>query len=159
MLEVIGAAPGSHTDVDWHKTWRESPEYKEVHRELDQMKDELPQITQPSATPDDRASFREFAAPFGIQQWEVTKRVFEQYWRTPSYIYSKFSLCVFSVRIYYAIASTSGCTLKYMYRHSSSASRSSRPVPASRSSRTRCSRFSCSLPFSDSLYSRSCRTL
>jgi ATP-binding cassette, subfamily G (WHITE), member 2, PDR len=99
MLEVIGAAPGSHTDIDWQKTWRESPEYKEVHRNLNQMKDELPHITQPSATPDDKASFREFAAPFGVQQWEVTKRVFEQYWRTPSYIYSKASLCIFSVHL------------------------------------------------------------
>jgi ATP-binding cassette, subfamily G (WHITE), member 2, PDR len=98
MLEVIGAAPGSHTDINWHKTWRESPEYQKVHDELDRLKEELPKVTQPSSSTDDRASFREFAAPFGAQQWEVTKRVFEQYWRTPSYIYSKASLCIFSVR-------------------------------------------------------------
>lgn len=97
MLEVIGAAPGSHTDIDWHKTWRESPEYKEVHRHLDQLKEELPRTTQPSSSKDDKASFREFAAPALVQQWEVGKRVFEQYWRTPSYIYSKASLCIFSV--------------------------------------------------------------
>ncbi|KAF8851269.1 putative ABC transporter [Acephala macrosclerotiorum] len=96
MLEVIGAAPGTHTDIDWHKTWRSSQEYQDVHHELDRLKRELPAKTQPSATPDDKASFREFAAPFGVQQWEVTKRVFEQYWRTPSYIYSKTALCVFS---------------------------------------------------------------
>ncbi len=97
MLEVIGAAPGTHTDIDWYQTWRDSPEYKEVHRELDRLKEELPQITQPSASIDDKASFREFAAPFLQQQWEVSKRVFEQYWRTPSYIYSKAALCIFSV--------------------------------------------------------------
>jgi ATP-binding cassette subfamily G (WHITE) protein 2 (PDR) len=97
MLEVIGAAPGSHTDIDWYQTWRDSPEYKEVHRELDRLKEELPQITTPSSSVNDKASFREFAAPFAVQQWEVGKRVFEQYWRTPSYIYSKASLCVFSV--------------------------------------------------------------
>jgi ATP-binding cassette subfamily G (WHITE) protein 2 (PDR) len=96
MLEVIGAAPGSHTDVDWHQTWRDSPEYQEVHRELDRLKETRPKETEPSATPDDKASFREFAAPFAVQQWEVTKRVFEQYWRTPSYIYSKASLCIFA---------------------------------------------------------------
>ncbi|KAE8446223.1 hypothetical protein EG329_012448 [Mollisiaceae sp. DMI_Dod_QoI] len=96
MLEVIGAAPGSHTDIDWHQTWRDSPEYKDVHHELDRLKAELPQITQPAASAHDKASFREFAAPFGVQQWEVTKRVFEQYWRTPSYIYSKASLCIFA---------------------------------------------------------------
>ena len=97
MLEVIGAAPGTHTDIDWYQTWRNSPEYKEVHQELDRLKEELPQITQPSTSVDDKASFREFAAPFAVQQWETGKRVFEQYWRTPSYIYSKASLCVFSV--------------------------------------------------------------
>ena len=97
MLEVIGAAPGSHTDIDWHQTWRDSPEYKEVHRELDNLKEELPQITQLPSSSDDKASFREFAAPFAVQQWEVAKRVFQQYWRTPSYIYSKISLCVGSV--------------------------------------------------------------
>jgi ABC-type multidrug transport system permease subunit/ABC-type multidrug transport system ATPase subunit len=97
MLEVIGAAPGSHTDIDWYQTWRNSPEYKEVHQELDRLKEELSQITQPSTSVDDKASFREFAAPFTVQLWETGKRVFEQYWRTPSYIYSKASLCIFSV--------------------------------------------------------------
>lgn len=97
MLEVIGAAPGSHTDIDWHKTWRDSLEYKAVHQELDRLKEELPKVTNSSSV-DDKSSYHEFAAPFWVQQWEVTKRVFEQYWRTPSYIYSKASLCVFSVR-------------------------------------------------------------
>lgn len=96
MLEIIGAAPGSHTDIDWHKTWRESSEYKEVHRELNQLKSELPTITQSSST-NNKNSYQEFAVPFQTQLWEVTKRVFEQYWRTPSYIYSKTGLCVSSV--------------------------------------------------------------
>ncbi|KAK8215113.1 Multidrug resistance protein [Zalaria obscura] len=96
MLEVIGAAPGSHTDIDWHQTWRNSPEIREVHAELDRLKRDRPQQTQPSSNEADKASYREFAAPFGVQFWEVTKRVFEQYWRTPSYIYSKTALCVFS---------------------------------------------------------------
>ncbi|KAL2067593.1 hypothetical protein VTL71DRAFT_2018 [Oculimacula yallundae] len=95
MLEVIGAAPGSDTDVDWHDAWRSSPEYQEVHQELDRLKAELPQTTEPSSS-GDKASFREFAAPFAVQQLEVQKRVFQQYWRTPSYIYSKILLCVAS---------------------------------------------------------------
>lgn len=98
MLEVIGAAPGSHTDIDWHKTWRDSEEYNSVRQELDRLKAELPNTTQ-SSQEIDKSSFDEFAAPFiSGQLWEVTKRVFEQYWRTPSYIYSKTSLCLFSVR-------------------------------------------------------------
>lgn len=90
MLEVIGAAPGSHTEVDWFKTWRESPEYQEVQTELERIK----QDKQGAADIDeDPASYREFAAPFMVQLKEVLYRVFQQYWRTPVYIYSKAALC------------------------------------------------------------------
>lgn len=98
MLQVIGAAPGSHSEVDWHQVWRESPELDEVHRELEYLGVQRPQETQPASTPDDKFSYREFAAHFKTQMWEVQKRVFEQYWRTPSYIYSKALLCIVSVR-------------------------------------------------------------
>jgi len=97
MLEVIGAAPGSHTDIDWHETWRGSKEYAEVHAELEKMKfSERPQEASPQPGKVDKESYREFAAPFGVQMREVTYRVFQQYWRTPSYIYSKAALCLFS---------------------------------------------------------------
>ena len=93
MLSVIGAAPGTHTDIDWFQTWRKSPEYDAVQAQLDKWKVERPQQTQPSSDPKDKSDYREFAAPFGVQFWEVQKRIFEQYWRTPSYIYSKLLLC------------------------------------------------------------------
>ncbi|KAK0256077.1 Multidrug resistance protein [Friedmanniomyces endolithicus] len=96
MLEVIGAAPGSHTEIDWHETWRGSKEYMEVHAELETMKTERPQEASPTPDRVDKESYREFAAPFGVQMREVTYRVFQQYWRTPSYIYSKAALCLFS---------------------------------------------------------------
>jgi ABC-type multidrug transport system ATPase subunit len=97
MLEVIGAAPGSHTDIDWVDTWRNSPEVQAVHAELDQMKHDRCRLTRATSDPNDKTSFREFAAPFYQQLWETQKRVFEQYWRTPSYIYSKLALCTLSV--------------------------------------------------------------
>ncbi|KIW10651.1 hypothetical protein PV08_11615 [Exophiala spinifera] len=96
MLEVIGAAPGSHTDIDWVETWRNSPEKRAVHEELDTMKDERCKLARATSDPTNKASYREFAAPFYQQLYEVLKRVFEQYWRTPSYIYSKLSLCIAS---------------------------------------------------------------
>lgn len=96
MLEVIGAAPGSHSDVDWPAVWSSSPEKVEVHRELAQMKEQLPQVTKPAANPNDKGSYREFAAPLPAQLYEVLKRVFVQYWRTPSYIYSKLFLVTLS---------------------------------------------------------------
>ncbi|KAJ9635209.1 Multidrug resistance protein [Coniosporium tulheliwenetii] len=96
MLEVIGAAPGTSTDIDWHQVWRNSPEMRATHQELERLKQERPQKTEPAANANDKESYREFAAPFGVQFWQVTKRVFQQYWRTPSYIYSKAALCTFA---------------------------------------------------------------
>lgn len=91
MLDAIGAAPGSHSDIDWHKTWRESEEYAAVQAELQSLKDNA--TDQPPAT-EDGGSYREFAAPFHVQLVEVAHRVFSQYWRTPNYIYSKTALNV-----------------------------------------------------------------
>jgi ATP-binding cassette subfamily G (WHITE) protein 2 (PDR) len=102
MLEVIGAAPGSHTDIDWHQTWRDSPEYVEVQRHLTELSTERSQMvdtlerTVSYQKREDKAAYREFAAPFGQQLRETMTRVFQQYWRTPSYIYSKTMLCVSS---------------------------------------------------------------
>ncbi|KAF4983620.1 hypothetical protein FZEAL_1005 [Fusarium zealandicum] len=90
MLEVIGAAPGSHTDVDWFQAWRESTEYQDVKNELERIKQEKQDATD---VEDDASGYREFAAPFTVQLKEVLYRVFQQYWRTPVYIYSKAALC------------------------------------------------------------------
>lgn len=91
MLDAIGAAPGSSTDIDWFQTWRDSPECKEVHAELQQLKDNASSGPPPTH---DAQSYREHAASFPTQLYAVTHRVFQQYWRTPSYIYSKAALCV-----------------------------------------------------------------
>ncbi len=91
MLEAIGAAPGSHSEIDWHKTWRSSPEFAEVSRELEQLKADGQNRAQDHSDADKR-QFDEFATPLHQQLGVVLKRVFQQYWRTPSYIYSKFAL-------------------------------------------------------------------
>lgn len=101
MLEVIGAAPGSHTDIDWPQTWRSSPEYAGVKRHLAELKSERGQAealqrTLSAQKREEKAAYREFAAPFAVQLRETLVRVFQQYWRTPAYIYAKTSLCVFS---------------------------------------------------------------
>lgn len=99
MLEVIGAAPGSTTDIDWFNTWRESPEYQEVQREMEAIKTE--KIAQREAAGvvndnKDPGEYREFAASFMSQLRENVYRVFQQYWRTPIYIYSKTLLVTLS---------------------------------------------------------------
>jgi len=96
MLEVIGAAPGSHTEIDWFDTWRNSSEYQDVHEELDRLQHERPALSRVQTRSKDKAGYREFAAPFLKQYIAVQKRVFQQYWRTPSYIYAKLTLCTLS---------------------------------------------------------------
>ena len=89
MLDVIGAAPGSQNMIDWPQVWRESEEKEAIRETLAEMKSEL----KGRPVDNDPTALREFAEPFSLQLWTVTKRVFEQYWRTPSYLYSKTLLC------------------------------------------------------------------
>lgn len=96
MLEVTGTASGSKSTQDWVTSWKHSEEYKTVKAELARMKGTLSQ--QPVSINDSDA-LRPFAASFGSQLRIVLMRVFQQYWRTPSYLYSKVALCLFSVSL------------------------------------------------------------
>ena len=90
MLDVVGAAPGSRNTIDWAQVWRESEEKQAIRDTLAEMKSELKN----RPVDNDPTSLRPFAEPFTVQLYIVTKRVFEQYWRTPSYLYSKLLLCL-----------------------------------------------------------------
>lgn len=94
MLEAIGAAPGTTSTVDWPKVWRSSSEYTGIQEELLRLRKQDTAV--PTTTQDNASDYREFAASFGQQFIIVTSRVFQQYWRTPSYIYSKLSLSITS---------------------------------------------------------------
>ncbi|TDZ18681.1 ZEB2-regulated ABC transporter 1 [Colletotrichum orbiculare MAFF 240422] len=93
MLEVIGAAPGAHTDVDWPAVWRTTPEYRAVQDELANLASGAAMSPSVEVGPDEKGadpgSYDEFAAGFRTQFSQVTLRVFQQYWRSPGYIYSK----------------------------------------------------------------------
>ncbi|KAL4960100.1 putative ABC multidrug transporter [Aspergillus stella-maris] len=93
MLEVIGAAPGAQTSIDWPAVWRASPEYQEVRSELSTLR-ELANKPSQVSDPNNKSSYSEFAAPFTEQLVQVGRRVFQQYWRSPSYIYSKVLLTI-----------------------------------------------------------------
>jgi len=93
MLEAIGAAPGTKSDVDWHQQWLNSPERVVVREELDQME----QNPKGGEGSEDASAYSEFAAPFGEQLTITLKRSWWQLWRSPSYIYSKLVLCAISV--------------------------------------------------------------
>lgn len=90
MLRVIGAAPGAHTDRDWTATWRESSDYTAVQTELEKLAALQATAPSPESAHDSNTTY---AASVPHQFWICMKRVFEQYWRTPTYIYAKLLLC------------------------------------------------------------------
>ena len=95
MMETIGCSPGSRNKIDWPEVWRQSPEYAEVQVELKRLEEEIaPEEPENSI----EGAHSEFAASYATQLYECLIRVNLQYWRTPSYIYSKLLLCVLTVR-------------------------------------------------------------
>lgn len=93
MLEVIGAAPGSRADRDWTEVWRNSEERKAVRAELARLKEEL----KDKPREESQTGWSEFAMPLWYQFLLVTQRMFQQYWRTPTYIYSKLVISIVPV--------------------------------------------------------------
>lgn len=99
MLHVIGAAPGSHAARDYYDVWKQSDERAEIRRELSQMENGPEKTTESSPqdlSPSESFPKGEFASPLFYQYILVTKRVFEQFWRTPLYIWSKAFLAIAS---------------------------------------------------------------
>ncbi len=96
MLRVIGAAPGAHAGQDWAATWRASAEYAAVQAELAAL-ERLASGRPDGEDAKDKApaacACSTYATPFPYQLYMCTRRVVQQYWRTPSYIYAKLALC------------------------------------------------------------------
>lgn len=91
MLEVVNKGRNDQGE-EWHSVWNDSNERQTVLQELGNIhnakKDE------PTAADDDAHAHDEFAMPFSAQLVAVTTRVFQQYWRMPSYIASKWMLAI-----------------------------------------------------------------
>jgi ABC-type multidrug transport system ATPase subunit len=92
MLNIVGAGPSGKPTQDWSTVWNNSHEARNVQREIDQIHAEN---AKEEDVPREHAD-TEFAMPFSSQVWYVTRRVFQQYWRTPAYIYGKLLLGVVS---------------------------------------------------------------
>jgi ATP-binding cassette subfamily G (WHITE) protein 2 (PDR) len=90
MLEVVGAAPGSKANQDYFEVWRNSTEFGDIQNELDYMERELVKIPRQ----DSKDSHLKYACPIWKQFFIVTWRVFQQNWRSPTYMYSKLFLVV-----------------------------------------------------------------
>jgi ATP-binding cassette subfamily G (WHITE) protein 2 (PDR) len=101
MLRVIGAGPSAVAERDWVDVWRSSAEYDLVRTELLRLESER-QPTMATEAHDagkdvDVVQTSRYAASLRDQLILCTKRVFQQYWRTPSYIYAKLVFCLGAV--------------------------------------------------------------
>lgn len=86
MLEVLGSGDIAR---EWHEKWLKSPEHNAVQQELLNIAENGAEKDRDGG---DRETQDEFAMPFASQLFYVGNRVFQQYWRTPTYIWAKLLL-------------------------------------------------------------------
>jgi ABC-type multidrug transport system permease subunit/ABC-type multidrug transport system ATPase subunit len=75
--------------INWNEEWKRSPNHAEVLQEIQRIKEERSKV----AIQADHTEY-EFAAPVWTQTTLLTKRLFTQYWRSPSYLYGKLFVAV-----------------------------------------------------------------
>lgn len=81
MLDICG----KKSDRDWSEVWKTTSEAQEVQAELDRIHSQK----RDEPAKDDGGLNSEFAMPLTSQIWFVTKRIFQQYWRSPAYLSGK----------------------------------------------------------------------
>lgn len=92
MIEVVNKVKNP-AGVDWFDVWKQSKECQAVQEELDRIhRDQQEKVP----VDNDSIGHSEFAMPLWFQIYQVTYRVFQQYYRMPSYIISKWILGVAS---------------------------------------------------------------
>ncbi|KAI0541535.1 ABC-2 type transporter-domain-containing protein [Xylaria digitata] len=95
---ILEAAARPHkredgTKVDWNEEWQNSEQAEKVIEEIDGLKRTRSAATEPGQDKK-KEEYREYAASTWTQTVELTKRMFRQYWRDPSYLYGKFFVAV-----------------------------------------------------------------
>lgn len=93
LLRLARHPPFSDTNDHWSTIWRRSPQNTEIKRELQNMIHSV-------AGPESKSDESEYAATYLQQLTLVTYRLFQRYWRDPTYLYSKLALCTLSVSGY-----------------------------------------------------------
>ncbi|KAI0395863.1 ABC-2 type transporter-domain-containing protein [Xylariaceae sp. FL0594] len=85
------------TKVDWNEEWRNSEQAQRVIEEIDGLK-KVRSVATDAGTEKGKGKqkqeHKEYAASTYTQTVELTKRMFRQYWRDPSYLYGKFFTAV-----------------------------------------------------------------
>jgi ATP-binding cassette, subfamily G (WHITE), member 2, PDR len=94
ILETVSGGASGRPGQDWPGTWKTSDECTDCKVELQKIHQEMGSIIKIGSEGDSDQS--EFATPMTTQLFHTTVRVFQQYWRTPSYIWGKILLGVMS---------------------------------------------------------------
>ncbi|KEQ91070.1 hypothetical protein AUEXF2481DRAFT_70340 [Aureobasidium subglaciale EXF-2481] len=93
ILEQVTIGSDRDREKDWPALWNMSDECSNMKTEQTRLQREADTNGNELFT---EADSGEFAVPFSTQAFYTTLRVFQQYWRTPSYIYGKLLLGVAS---------------------------------------------------------------
>ena len=75
--------------LNWNQEWKNSEENKALLAEIEQINAERSKIPPPAVH-----SQHEYASPVWLQTTMLTKRMFTQHWRDPSYLYGKLFVAV-----------------------------------------------------------------
>lgn len=89
LLRVTDSDHDSEIVVSWAEEWRCSEERRLIKADLIQMKENLKAYERQGNS---EKALGEFAAPFTEQLYLVTKRAFNNNWRTAAYLYSQLFL-------------------------------------------------------------------
>jgi ATP-binding cassette subfamily G (WHITE) protein 2 (PDR) len=89
MLEIVNNGKNDNGQ-DWHEVWKGSDAAKLVQKQIDEIHEQTKHSDLDIA---EETGGTEFAMPLTTQIWECTYRVFQQYWRMPSYVLAKMALC------------------------------------------------------------------
>ncbi|RYO78851.1 hypothetical protein DL762_008475 [Monosporascus cannonballus] len=82
------------TKVDWNEEWLRSEQAQRVIEEIDGVKAQQQRHPGRKDQKQHGSAAAEYASPAWLQTTELTKRMFRQQWRDPSYVYGKLFLAV-----------------------------------------------------------------
>lgn len=136
LMDITSGAADANKKIDWPKIWQDSRERLKIKDALKVMKKRL---QAPTVQAPETVQCEKYASSYLMQLYIVTKRNFEQDWRTPSYLYSKVFLTLGAVS---HRRSVSCCMSNDHRRASSTGSRSTSLLTVFKAFRTKYSRSS-----------------
>ncbi|KAH4929005.1 hypothetical protein HBI23_142720 [Parastagonospora nodorum] len=89
MLEIVNNGKNDQGE-EWFDVWKNSDNAQEVQKQIEDLHKERQNDNLDIAKETGGGAY---AMPITTQIWECTYRVFQQYWRMPSYVLAKFGLC------------------------------------------------------------------